>query len=95
LDYQLLKAEVLDIQKNDAIYKLIVADDFANKWKLKVVSYFVDWQSSKKKLYTLGNDESLSGVSLIENLYEPKMEVNIKRIYDSLKKSENRSRIIY
>jgi hypothetical protein len=33
----------------------------------------------------LGNDESLSGVSLIENLYEPKMEVNIKRIYDSLK----------
>jgi uncharacterized NAD(P)/FAD-binding protein YdhS len=36
-------------------------------------------------MYTLGNDESLSGVSLIENLYEPKMEVNIKRIYDSLK----------
>jgi hypothetical protein len=36
----------------------------------------------------LGNDESLSGVSLIENLYEPKMETNIKRIYDSLKKSE-------
>jgi hypothetical protein len=31
LDYQLLKAEVLDIQKNESIYKLIVADDFANK----------------------------------------------------------------
>jgi hypothetical protein len=28
LDYQLLKAEVLDIQKNESIYKLIVADDF-------------------------------------------------------------------
>jgi uncharacterized NAD(P)/FAD-binding protein YdhS len=28
-------------------------------------------------------------VSLIENLYEPKMEV-IKRIYDSLKKSEKK-----
>jgi uncharacterized NAD(P)/FAD-binding protein YdhS len=38
----------------------------------------------------LGNDESLSGVSLIENLYEPKMETNIKRIYDSLKKSEKK-----
>jgi hypothetical protein len=38
----------------------------------------------------LGNDESLSGVSLIENLYEPKMEV-ILNGSDSLKKSERRA----
>jgi hypothetical protein len=37
----------------------------------------------------LGNDESLSGVSLIEN--QPKLEVNIKRIYDFLKKSKSRA----
>jgi hypothetical protein len=44
-------------------------------WKLKVVKVILSIGSPpKKNLYTLGNDESLSGVSLIENLYEPKME---------------------
>jgi hypothetical protein len=63
LDYQ-LKAEVLDIQKNESIYKLIVADDFANKVE-KAVKLFCQLGVLLKNLYTLGN-ESLSRVSLIE-----------------------------
>jgi uncharacterized NAD(P)/FAD-binding protein YdhS len=90
LDYQLLKADVIDT-KNDAIYKLIVKDDFSNKLEIESGKIILSIGSPpKKNLYTLGNDESLSGVSLIENLYEPKMEINIKRIYDSLKKSEKK-----
>jgi uncharacterized NAD(P)/FAD-binding protein YdhS len=87
LDYQLLKAEVLDIQKNESIYKLIVADDFANKVEIESSKVILSIGSPLKKIYTLGNDESLSRVSLIEDLYQPKLEVNIKRICDSLKKS--------
>jgi hypothetical protein len=88
LDYQLLKAEVLDIQKNESIYKLIVADDFANKVEISSKVILSIGSPPKKNLYTLGNDESLSRVSLIEDLYQPKLEVNIKRICDSLKKSK-------
>jgi hypothetical protein len=75
--------------KNESIYKLIVADDFANKVEIGG-NYFVNWESSQKNLYTLGNDESLSRVSLIR-IYQPKLEVNIKRICDSLKKSKSRA----
>jgi hypothetical protein len=71
-----------------SIYKLIVADDFANKVEIESVKLFCQLAVLPKNLYTLGNDESLSRVSLIEDLYQPKLEVNIKRIYDSLKKSE-------
>jgi hypothetical protein len=61
LDYQLLKAEVLDIQKNESIYKLIVADDFANKVEIESSKVILSIGSPpKKNLYTLGNDESLS-----------------------------------
>lgn len=90
LDYQLLKADVIDVQKNDAIYKLTVKDNFSKNLEIESGKIILSIGSPpKKKLYSLGNDESLSGVSIIEDLYKPKLEVNIKRIYDSLKKSEN------
>jgi hypothetical protein len=53
-----------------------VKDDFSNKLEIESGKVILSIGSPpKKNLYTLGNDESLSGVSLIENLYEPKMEV--------------------
>jgi hypothetical protein len=61
LDYQLLKADVIDIQKNDAIYKLDSKDDFSNKLEIESSKVILSIGSPpKKKLYTLGNDESLS-----------------------------------
>lgn len=91
LDYQLLKADVIDIQKNDAIYKLTVKDDFSNKLEIESSKIILSIGSPpKKNLCPLGNDESLSGVSLIEDLYQPKLEANIKQIYETFKKSENR-----
>ncbi|MFV8345407.1 FAD/NAD(P)-binding protein [Flavobacterium sp. ZB4P13] len=91
LDYQLLKADVTDIQKNNALYKLTVKDNFSNELEIESWKIILSIGSPPKKyLCTLGKDESLSGVSLIEDLYQPKLEVNIKQIYETLKKSENR-----
>jgi hypothetical protein len=76
LDYQLLKAEVLDIQKNESIYKLIVADDFANKVEIESSKVILSIGSPPKKNCTLWEMMNHFLVSLIENLYEPKLELN-------------------
>jgi uncharacterized NAD(P)/FAD-binding protein YdhS len=91
LDYQLLKADVIDIQKSGATYKLIAKDDFSNKREIESSKIILSIGSPpKKNLYNLRNGESLSGISLIEDLYQPKLEANIKQIYETLKKSENK-----
>lgn len=91
LDYQLLKADVIDIRKSDEIYTLTVQDDFFNKREIESSKIILSIGSPpKKNLFTLGNGESLSDVSLIEDLYQPQLEVNIEQIYETLKKSENR-----
>jgi uncharacterized NAD(P)/FAD-binding protein YdhS len=91
LDYQLLSADVIDIQKNDAIYKLTLKDNFSNKLEIESSKIILSIGSPpKKNLSTSENYESLSGVNLIEDLYQPELEANIKQIYDSLKKSENK-----
>jgi uncharacterized NAD(P)/FAD-binding protein YdhS len=91
LEYQLLSADVINIQKNDAIYKLTVQDDFSNRMEIESSKIILSIGSPpKKNLCTLENYESLLGVNLIEDLYHPKIEVNIKRIYETFKKSENK-----
>jgi uncharacterized NAD(P)/FAD-binding protein YdhS len=91
LDYQILSADVIDIQKNDTIYKLTVKDDFSNKLEIESSKIILSIGSPpKKNLCSLENYESVSGVTLIEDLYQPKLEANIKQIYETFKKSENK-----
>ena len=91
LDYQLVKADVIDIRKSDEIYKLTVQDDFFNKREIESSKIILSIGSPpKKNLFTLRNGESLSDISLIEDLYQPQLEANIEQIYETLKKSENR-----
>lgn len=91
LEYQLLKGDVSDIQKNDAIYKLTLKDDFSNNLEIESSKIILSIGSPpKKNLCALENYQSLSGVNLIEDLYQPKLEANIKQIYESLKESENK-----
>ena len=91
LEYQLLSADVIDIQKNDATYKLTVKDDFSHNLEIESNKIILSIGSPpKKNLFTLENYESLSDVNLIEDLYKPKLEENIKLIYETFKKSEKK-----
>lgn len=91
LDYKLLKAEVTDIHKTDAIYKLTLNDNFSNSQEIECGKIILSIGSPpKKNLYSAGNYKLLSGVHIIEDLYQPKMELNVKLIHETLKKSENK-----
>ncbi|MBC7914742.1 MAG: FAD/NAD(P)-binding protein [Pyrinomonadaceae bacterium] len=91
LDYKLLKADVTDIQKNDTFYKIIAKDSFSNQLEIESEKIILSIGSPPKKcLHTLKKDNSFSGVSLIEDFYQPKLEDNINEIYETLKKSTNR-----
>lgn len=91
LDYKLLKADVTDIQKNDACYKITAKDSFSNQVEIESGKVILSIGSPpKKSLNTLKWDNFLSGVSLIEDLYQPKLEDNINEIHETLKKSTNK-----
>lgn len=91
LEYQLLSADVIDIKNNDGIYKLTVKDNFSNKLEIESSKIILSIGSPpKKNLFTLENYESLSGINLIEDLYQPKLEANIDQIYETFKNAENK-----
>jgi uncharacterized NAD(P)/FAD-binding protein YdhS len=89
IEYQLLTADVIDIEKNDGSYHITTKTDF------KIESLFSSTKvilsigtPPKPRLNTTFNNKANEAVCLIEDIYEPNLSENISQIRKALRNSD-------
>jgi uncharacterized NAD(P)/FAD-binding protein YdhS len=90
IEYDLITAEVLDIQRDRDLYQIEIAAEVKNKFLAKQVVLAI---GSPPNLPFEGDraSDKRPDVCYIDNMYEPSVDVNIDRICRSLQQSDLQS----
>lgn len=89
IDYQLLTAEVTDIERNNGIYSITAKTDFGKEIFFSSTKVILSIGTPPKARLNINfNDKPDEGVCIIEDIYEPDISTNIVRIQKALKNSD-------